>query len=346
MSMKENQEDRYARQAVFGPVGPAGQQRLSASKVLLIGCGALGSHLAETLVRAGVGELTLIDRDFVELTNLQRQSLFDEADVEANLPKAEAAARHLRRINSQVTVTPVVADINHESIEYYLGKPDLILDGTDNLQVRFLINDVAVKHNIGWVYGACLGAVGMALVVLPGGRPCLRCVIDGPPEPGQLPTCETAGILEPAVAMVAAFQAAEAFKLLTGQQEAVNRSFVHFDLWGNRLTQTPVGQVGSDCKCCGHRQFEFLAGRGSLSTISLCGRNSVQVRPKGVGGKLDLGELAGRLEAAGAVSRNEFLVRLELAEHQMTIFPDGRAIIKGTDNIDEARSLYAKYVGH
>ena len=344
--MKKSQEDRYARQAIFGPIGAAGQERLAASKVLLIGCGALGSHVAETLVRAGVGELTIVDRDFVELTNLQRQSLFDEGDVAANLPKAQAAARHLGRINSQVKVTAVVADVNHESIEYYLGQPDLIVDGTDNLQVRFLINDAAIKHGVAWIYGACLGAVGMALVVLPGGRPCLRCVIDGPSEPGQLPTCETAGILEPAVAMVAAFQAAEAIKLLTGQKEAVNRRFVHFDLWGNRLVQTPVGQVEAGCVCCGQGQFEFLAGRGALSTISLCGRNSVQVRPKGFGSKLDLAELAGRLGAAGSVSRNEFLVRLELGERQLTVFADGRAIIKGTDNVDEARSLYARYVGH
>jgi molybdopterin/thiamine biosynthesis adenylyltransferase len=343
---KQNSLDRYSRQILFAPIGEAGQKRLAESKVTLIGCGALGAYLAEMIVRAGIGHVTIVDRDFIELNNLQRQTLFDEEDIDQNLPKAEAAARKLRRINSQVEITPFVADANHESIGHFITEADLILDGTDNLQTRFLINDVAIKHAIPWIYGACLAASGMALVILPEGKPCLRCLFDGPPAPGEMETCETAGILAPTVARVAAFQTAEALKILTGNIEALNRNFYTFDLWQNRTHEMAVDNLRDGCLCCRDRQFEFLTGKGSLSTISLCGRETVQIRPRRPGVKLDLAEIAKRLRDAGAVAHNQFMLRLQIPNREITIFPDARALVKGTGNIDEARSLYAKYVGH
>jgi len=338
--------NRYSRQMFFAPIGTSGQQRLGAAKVTLIGCGGLGSSLAQIMVRAGLGHLRIVDRDFLELNNLQRQVLFDEDDVKENLPKAEAAARKLRRINRNVKITPIVADANHESIESLIERADLILDGTDNLQTRFLINDAAVKNSIPWIYGACIGANGMAMVITAGGKPCLRCLIEAPPDAGQLETCETAGIIAPIVTIVAGFQAAEAIKLLTGNLEAVNRKFVTFDLWENRFHQMSLDALTKGCTCCGQNNFEYLAGRGGLNIVNLCGRNSVQIRPDTHGKKIDLTALAQRLKETGKVIQNEFILRLSLPNHQITIFPDARAIIKGTNNIDEARSLYDKYIGH
>ncbi len=345
-SESRNSLDRYSRQILFSPIGEAGQKRLAESKVTLIGCGALGAYLAEMIVRAGVGCLTIVDRDFIELNNLQRQTLFDEEDIAQNLPKAEAAARKLRLINSQVGIIPFVADANHESIGHFITQADLILDGTDNLQTRFLINDVALQRGIPWIYGACLAASGMALVVLPEGKPCLRCLFDGPPAPGEVETCETAGILAPTVARVAAFQTAEALKILTGNLEALNRNFYTFDLWQNRTHEMAVDNLRDGCLCCRDRQFEFLTGKGSLSTISLCGRETIQIRPRRPSVKLDLAELAERLRDTGAVTHNQYMLRLQIPNREITIFPDARALVKGTNNIDEARSLYAKYVGH
>jgi len=342
-------EGRYARQVCFAPIGPEGQKRLSGSTVTLIGCGALGSILAEMMVRAGVGQLRVVDRDFVELNNLQRQMLFDEQDIAENLPKAEAAKRKLNRINSQVQVTPFIADANYESIEYFGEGADLILDGTDNLQTRFLINDVAVKHSIAWIYGACLAAGGMMKVILPGGKPCLRCLFDAPTEPGLLQTCETAGILGATVGVVASFQVVEALKILTGNPEAVNQNFISFELWDNRFRQMPLGDAVKSqegCSCCREKRFEYLEGKGSLSTISLCGRNSVQIRPRNFGEKIDLEKMASRLQGAGEIVRNDFLLRLVLPEREMTIFPDARVIVKGTNSVEEAASLFARYVGH
>lgn len=351
MNQTDNQqnppsEDRYSRQMRFAPIGADGQQRLTESCVTIIGCGALGSRLAESLTRAGVGRLNLVDRDYIELSNLQRQMLFDEDDIAQNLPKAEAAARKLRKMNSLVTVTPYVADANHETIEIFTDQVDLILDGTDNLLTRYLINDLAVKRNIPWIYGACLAATGMAMVVGPGGKPCLRCVFDTPPEPGQLETCQTAGIIGPVADMVAAFQATEALKLLTHNTSAINRSLVIFEPWINRFHQMPVGELGEGCPCCGEKNFEFLKGKASLSTIALCGRNTVQVRPRLKGKKVDLKKLSSRLEGSGQINLSEFMIRLNLPDYEITIFPDSRAIIKGTEDIDTARSLYARYVGH
>ncbi len=340
--------DRYSRQTLFAPIGIKGQQNIRNSSVLLIGCGALGTVLAELMVRAGVGKLRLVDRDFVELSNLQRQLLFDENDIAENLPKAQAAARKLRRINSEVEIDPVVADVNHESISHFVNTEsfNLILDGTDNFQTRFLINDIAIKNKIPWIYGGCLGASGMGMVIMPEGRPCLQCVVESPPEPGQMETCDTAGIIAPAVGIVANFQAIEALKILSGNLDAVNRNFVTFDLWENRTGQMPLNKLTDGCPCCGDHDFQYLAGKGSLSTISLCGRNSVQIRPRNHNDKINMEKLASRLKETGEVILNDFMIKLNLPNLEITIFPDARAIIKGTSNIDEARTLYARYVGH
>jgi adenylyltransferase/sulfurtransferase len=340
------EENRYSRQERFAPIGAEGQAKLLASHIAIIGCGALGSVLAETLVRAGVGRINLVDRDFIELSNLQRQFLFDEADIAQNLPKAEAAARKLRKMNSEVEITPFIADANHESIEIFTDGVDLILDGTDNLHTRYLINDLAVRRGVPWIYGAAQAASGMTLVILPGGKPCLRCVFDCPPEPGQLETCETAGILGPLIAMVAGHQALEAIKILTGNLEAVNRKLVSFDPWINRQSQLTVNNLSGGCACCGNGQFEFLSGKASLSTVALCGRNAVQLRPKKKGLKIDLEQMASRLAGAGNIDKSEFMLRLEIGEHQLTLFPDGRTIVKGTEDKDTARSLYGKYIGY
>src|SRR6184192_4415878 len=271
--------DRYSRQMRFAGIGEAGQRRLLDSKVTLVGCGALGTVLANALVRAGVGFLRLADRDFIETHNLQRQILFDEADVAANLPKAEAAARKLRLINSQVTVEPIVADIDRTNILDLVSDADLILDGTDNFETRYLINDAAVKLDKPWVYGGCIGSHGQTMTILPGQTPCLRCVFEAAPAPGETGTCETAGVLAPIVNIVASFQAAEAFKILTGQLQQINRELIYLDVWDNvqrRIKIAPLlGKV--DCPCCGRRRFEWLDGDLGSHTTSLCGRNSVQV---------------------------------------------------------------------
>ena len=339
------EENRYSRQERFAPIGAEGQAKLLASHIAIIGCGALGSVLAETLVRAGVGRINLVDRDFIELSNLQRQFLFDEDDIAQNLPKAEAAARKLRKMNSEIEITPFIADANHESIEIFTEGVDLILDGTDNLHTRYLINDLAISRGVPWIYGAAQAATGMALAILPGGKPCLRCVFESPPDPGQLETCETAGILGPLIAIVAGHQALEAIKILMGNLSAVNRKLVSFDPWFNRQTQMSVNTLNDGCMCCRDHIFEYLSGKASLSTVALCGRNAVQIRPKKKGLKVDLTEMATRFSNAGKIDRSEFMLRLEVGEYQLTLFPDGRTIVKGTEEKDIARSLYSKYIG-
>src|SRR6266571_3627070 len=271
--------DRYSRQIRFPGLGEDGQRRLLHSHVTLCGCGALGTVLANSLVRAGVGHLRLVDRDFIETSNLQRQVLFDEHDVAENLPKAEAAARKLGAINSEVVVEPVVTDIDRTNIVELVKDADLILDGTDNFEIRYLINDVAVKLNKPWVYGGCIGSHGQVMVILPGETPCLRCVFEAAPAPGEAGTCETAGVLSPIVNIVASYQVTEAFKILTGCHDQINRDLIYVDVWDNiqrRIKIAPLlGKV--DCPCCKHRRFEWLDGEQGSQTTSLCGRNAVQV---------------------------------------------------------------------
>jgi adenylyltransferase/sulfurtransferase len=339
--------DRYSRQMRFHGIGEEGQRRLLHSRVTLCGCGALGTVLANALVRAGVGHLRLIDRDFIEPSNLQRQVLFDEHDVAENLPKAEAAARKLGAINSSVHVEPVVTDIDRTNVVELCQDADLILDGTDNFEIRYLINDVAVKLNKPWVYGGCIGSHGQTMTILPGQTPCLRCVFEAAPAPGEAGTCETAGVLGPIVNIVASFQAAEALKVLSGHPEQVSRELLYFDVWDNvqrRIKIAPLlGKV--DCPCCRRRRFEWLEGEHGSQTTSLCGRNAVQVSHR-TPARLNFEEMARHLETMGEVSYNRFLLKFDVDGYEFTVFPDGRAIIKGTSDVDRARTLYAKYVGH
>jgi len=338
--------DRYSRQIRFSALGEAGQQALMNSRVTLCGCGALGTVLANHLARAGVGHLRIIDRDFIETHNLQRQILFDEADVAANLPKAEAAARKLRVINSSITIEPVVTDLDHSNVLDLVGDADLILDGTDNFETRYLINDAAVKLNKPWVYGGVIGAEGQTMTIIPGKTPCLRCVIETAPPPGMTPTCETAGVLGPAVSVIASFEAMEAIKILIGDEEAINRDLIMVDLWDWTFRQLKIsGLLGKvDCPCCKHRDFEWLDGSKGSHTTTLCGRNAVQIanrRPE----PLKFAEMAERLRGAGDVRHNAFMLRFATEGYEFTVFPDGRAIIKGTNDIAKARTLYAQFVG-
>ncbi len=257
--------DRYARQIAYPPLGPEAQKLLASKRLTIIGCGALGSHLAQSLTRAGVGFIRIIDRDFLEISNLQRQTLFTEEDINNNLPKAQAAAQHLRRINSTINIEPIVADVNHESIKFFVEGADLILDGTDNMLTRFLINDIAVSYKTPWLHAACLGAAGQTMAIVPPYPPCLQCLLEALPEPGQMQTCETAGIIEPAVAFVAALQTAQALKILTNNLDALNRNLISFDLWQNHYHETPLDNLKDGCPCCRDGDYNYLAGKGSLS---------------------------------------------------------------------------------
>jgi molybdopterin/thiamine biosynthesis adenylyltransferase len=339
--------ERYSRQVRFPGLGKDGQRKLLTSKVTLIGCGALGTVLANTLVRAGVGYLRLVDRDFIETHNLQRQVLFDEADVESGLPKAEAAARKLRVINSTVEIEPVVTDVDRTNVLELVHDADVILDGSDNFEVRYLINDAAVKLNKPWVYGGCIGSHGQTMTILPGETPCLRCVFEAAPAPGEAGTCETAGVLAPVVSIIASFQATEAIKLLAGKRAAVNRDLIYLDVWENVQRRIKIANLLGkvDCPCCQRRRFEWLEGEHGATVTSLCGRNAVQVSHRSAT-RLNFEELARHLRADGAVTFNKFLLKFTAGEYQFTVFPDGRAIIQGTDDGERARALYAKYIGH
>jgi molybdopterin/thiamine biosynthesis adenylyltransferase len=325
---------RYSRQMLYEPVGEEGQRRLLASRVTVIGCGALGTVLANTLARAGVGFLRIVDRDFIEINNLQRQVLFNEDDIAANLPKAEAAKRKIERINSEIEVEAVVTDVNHRNIEQLADGADLLLDGTDNFETRFLINDLAVKTGRPWVYGACIGATGLSMPILPNDTPCLRCIFEQAPPPEMNPTCDTAGVLGPVVNMVASHQALEAMKILMGRLDALNRKLLNFDAWSGRVSMLNVQKAYEmgDCPCCKRRNFEFLDGKFGSSATTLCGRNAVQVNPPS-GLKIEFPKF------------NAFMLKANIEPFELTVFADGRAIIKGTSKPEEARSLYAKYIG-
>ena len=339
--------ERYSRQMRFPGIGRDGQRRLLEAHVTLCGCGALGTVLANALVRAGVGHLRLVDRDFIETSNLQRQVLFDEHDVAENLPKAEAAARKLAAINSSVHVDPVVTDIDRTNIVELCQGADLILDGTDNFEIRYLINDAAVKLNKPWVYGGCIGGHGQTMTILPGETPCLRYVFEAAPAPGEAGTCETAGVLGPVVNIIASLQATEALKILAGRRDKINRDLIYIDVWDNvirRMQVAPLlGKV--DCPCCRRHGFEWLEGAQGSQTTSLCGRNAVQVSHRAPS-RLNFEDMARALGSLGEVHYNRFLLKFMADGCEFTVFPDGRAIIKGTSDVERARTLYAKYIGH
>jgi len=330
----------------YPPIGQEGQQRLLRARVLLCGCGALGSVLANTLVRAGVGFLRIVDRDFLELNNLQRQVLYDEQDVADGVPKVVAAEARLRRINSQVQIEAVVADVDHTNVERLMDGMDMLLDGTDNFETRFLLNDAAVKHQMPWVYGGCIGSEGQTMTIVPGHTPCLRCLMQDAPPPGSTPTCDSAGILAPIINVIASIQACEALKILTGHLEAISRALQVFELCDNRIRQVGLDSLREhiDCPACQGREFPWLEGRRGSHTAVLCGRNSVQLsypdrHP------MDLEQLARKLEGVGQVTRNRFLLRVEVDRYKITVFADGRAIVGGTDEVSEARTVHAKYIG-
>ena len=339
--MKPELEQRYSRQELFTPIGPAGQRKLGSARIAIVGCGATGSALASLLARAGVGYIRIIDRDYVDASNLQRQVLFNEADALESLPKAIAATRRISEFNSQVATEAQVSDLRPENAEALLGGVQLILDGTDNFETRYLINDYAVKNSIPWIYTAAVGSYTSTVNVLPGETACLSCLFAEPPG-GSVETCDTVGILNSAVNLGASLSATEALKLLTGCVASLRRTLLSYDVWKNEKAEVAAGQPTGDCRTCQRKEFVHLAGEGRPH-ITLCGRNSVQIhehaRP------LDLAEMSKRLSPHGTVRQNAFILRFAMHPYEMTLFPDGRAIIKGTTDVGIARSLYARYVG-
>jgi len=339
--------NRYQRQTLLPQIGEAGQERLARARVLLIGCGALGTVIAEQMARAGVGYLRICDRDLVETTNLQRQVLFDESDVAAARPKAIAAAERLRAINGSIRVDPRVVDVHSGNIELLLEGVDLVLDGTDNAETRYLVNDAAIKHSMPWVYGACVGTSGRVMAVLPMTRPCLRCMFPHPPGPGELETCDTAGVLAAAASVVASLQVVEAMKILLSDPASA-RELVTIELWPLRIRTILTAEAQrADCPCCVFRKFEFLDARPGQAATSLCGRNTVQVRPS-ADATIDMDAAASRLATVGSVDKNPFFVRCALRDSELsvTLFPDGRAMVHGTADLALARSIYARFIGN
>ena len=336
--------ERYSRQILFSGIGRQGQERLARSRVTIIGCGALGAMHAEMLARAGVGFLRLVDRDFIEQSNLHRQVMFEEQDVADRLPKSVAAAARIARINSDVRVEAVVKDVNYSNVEELIGDADAVLDGTDNFEARFLLNDAAVKLGKPWVYGAAVGAYGVQMSIRPRETPCLRCVFPEMPAPGTSPTCDTAGVILPIIATIASYQISEALKLLTGQIEKLHGSLLQFDLWQNSFAKLKLGERTADCPACALGRYDFLGARGGQLVTTLCGRNAVQITPAAAV-QLDFAKLAEQLREAGEVSYNRHLLRFKSGEQEITVFADARSIIKGTDDPNLARSLYARYIG-
>ncbi|CAN5478337.1 molybdopterin-synthase adenylyltransferase MoeB [soil metagenome] len=336
--------ERYSRQILFPEIGKAGQEKLLTSRVLIVGCGALGASHAEMLSRAGVGNLRIVDRDFVEFTNLQRQTLFRESDAADRLPKAIAAKTRIGEVNSEIEVEAIVADVNYSNVVSLIEGCDLVLDGTDNFQVRYLLNDACVKNGKTWIYGAAVSSYGTTMTVIPGKTPCLRCIFDEMPDAGSSPTCDTAGVIMPIIATVSATQVAEALKILVGDLGALHNSLMQFDVWANDRQRIKLGPPNPDCKTCGQRIFEFLDSEIQEFSAVLCGRNVVQIAPARVG-IVDLADLAAKLGNILDVKQNEFLLRFMSGDNEMTVFRDGRAIVKGTDDIAVARALYARFVG-
>ncbi len=335
---------RYKRQTIFPGIGEEGQHKLLEARVLVVGCGATGTVIANHLARAGVGHLTVADRDFIELNNLQRQLLYDEHDLAENLPKAAAAERKLRAINSEIEVRGLVTDVNAENIEALIAGMTLVMDGTDNFETRYIVNDACVKHGIPWIYTGAVSSYGMSQTIIPGETACLRCLFADIPPAGSVATCDTAGVVGPLVSVVASISATEAIKLMVGQGD-LNRGIIHADVWYNTYEQFANGGPREDCPACGQRNFEFLNQERGAQSISLCGRDAIQIRVPG-SGKLPLTAIAGRLQAVSSITaQNDYLLRFSVDSYDITLFADARAIVKGTQDETVARGLYAKYVG-
>jgi molybdopterin/thiamine biosynthesis adenylyltransferase len=334
-------DDRYSRQVLFRGIGAEGQRRLAAARAVIVGCGATGSVLASLLARAGVGTIRIIDRDYVEPSNLQRQALFDEQDAAESVPKAIAAARNIAAFNSHIVVEPHVADLTPANISSLLAGTQIILDGTDNFETRYLINDFAIKESLPWIYTAAVGSYGVTLNILPGQTACLACVFPRPPQ-GALETCETAGIINSAVNWAASIAATEALKFLVGAMKHLRRTLLSFDVWQNDRAEIAADKARPGCQTCGLREFPHLAGEGRPH-ITLCGRNSVQIHERSR--PLDLAEMSNRLRPHGTVRHSDFVLKFWREPYELTLFPDGRAIIKGTTDPAVARSLYARFIG-
>jgi molybdopterin-synthase adenylyltransferase len=341
--VNDDLHQRYSRQILFGGIGEQGQERILASRAVLVGCGAIGAAAANLLVRAGVGQIRILDRDFVESSNLQRQTLFDEADARDALPKAVAAERKLRALNSSVIAEGIVADMNPHNVEELLAGFDLILDGTDNFETRFLVNDFAVKSGTPWIYAAAVASYGLMMAIRPGVTPCLACLLSTKrAAPGLDETCDTVGVLGPIVNLIASLEVAEAIKLLAGEEGALHGRLISCDVWSGRFQSVSVLR-NPQCAVCVQRQFAHLDGEVQPH-ITMCGRDSVQIHERGRA--LDLGLLKNRLApTVDEVRQNEFLLRFRVAPYEMTVFTDGRAILKGTKDPAVARSLYARYIG-
>ncbi len=346
---------RYQRQMIFPELGEGGQRRLLGATAVIVGCGATGTALSNQLTRAGVGRLRIIDRDFIELNNLQRQILFDQDDIDADLPKAEAAARKLRAVNRDVEIEAVVADVNPGNVIALIKDATVVLDGTDNFSTRYLLNDVCIKLGKAWVYTGVIASYGMtatfvpdgAVAGLPGDRKatgCLHCLLGDMPAPGMSPTCDTAGVIGPAVAMITSVSAAEAMKLIVGHGD-LNPGLIHMDVWTHEYESFGGLMRRPDCPVCGQHEFAFLDATAGATTTSLCGRDAVQVSVAG-GQAIDLPRLFDQLEPVTAkVQYNDYLLKAQIDGYEFTVFPDNRAIIKGTDNVDLAKGLYARYIG-
>ncbi|MDO8567436.1 MAG: ThiF family adenylyltransferase [Dehalococcoidales bacterium] len=333
--------DRYSRQTLFPGIGRAGQKKLDKGFAVVVGCGALGTIAASALVRAGVGKVRIIDRDFIEYHNLQRQVLFDEEDIRNEIPKAIAAERHLQKVNSSIDIEGVVADVNFANVEQLVRGADVILDGLDNMETRFVINDAALKLNIPWVYGGAIAATGMTMNIVPGKTACLRCISGSPVGNSLALTCDTAGVISPAPWITGSLQVAEAFKIMVGSKE-ISRELVVLDVWEGTFRRLKI-ERRQDCPAC-RGEYEFLKGKYGTRTAKLCGQNAVQVLGAGIG-EVSFSELAAKLRPVGQVSYNDYMLQLAVEGQEMVVFPDGRAIVKNTTDESAGRALYSKYIG-
>ena len=343
--MTADQTDRYYKQTLLPQIGADGQELISESTVVIAGCGALGTSLANIMVRSGVGNVVIIDRDYIDYDNLPRQILFDEEDIRKGLPKSVAAAEKLRLVNSSVNITPVVADLTSSNVEYLLKGADLILDGTDNFETRFLINEACDKMKIPWVYAGVVSTYGMIYATLPGETPCFNCFINNIPAPGSFPTCATTGVLNTAVNMVTSIEATEGLKILTGKKNALSGKLIYVDVWHGLFKHFKIKKSEASCRICDEHNYEFLKTDNGVKAVSLCGHNSVQVTPSSPL-NITFEDLASRLKSSGEVKFNNYMMKFNIPQHEFTIFPDGRTIIKGVMDESAGKSLYARYIGY
>ncbi len=338
--------ERYSRQILFQHIGEERQKQLMNRSAVVIGCGALGTVSSSYLARAGIGRLKIIDRDFIEESNLQRQILFDESDISGNIPKAIAAQRKLQKINTKIEIEGVVTDIDYSNIEELTEGVDIIIDGTDNFETRFLINDFCVKNSVPWIYGACIGSGGLVMNIIPSETPCLRCVFEIMPQIGSFPTCDTAGVIGPIAGIVSSIQVTEAIKILTEDYGSINKMLIDIDVWDTKFRQIDISELKdvNNCPTCKLNNYKFLEAEEGVMTTFLCGKNAVQVMSRNAG-NIDLEQLEQRLVSINDVSRNAFMLKFRVNDHEFTVFPDGRAIITGTADSSTAKNLYSKYLG-